>query len=114
RPRNNRGIAGHPPRIVQTGHIFPRTFHSHGFSMLFPRTRFNHNHELSTLTDISCFFHDHDLSPGTDFPCPSLFHVHAVNQPCPYSWIAENVRDTVESFPMSCPANGCRTTRVNP
>ena len=83
-PRNNRGLAGHPTRIVQTGQTFPRTFHSHGFSTLIPPTRFNHEHKHSTATLIPCSFHFHDSSMPMDFPRSRTFHGFSVIMDFPF------------------------------
>jgi hypothetical protein len=73
-PRNNRGIARQQPRIVQNGHAFPRTFHSHGISTFIPRTRFIHEHKLSTTTLIPRSFHLHNLYTEMNFPRSQSFH----------------------------------------
>ena len=73
-PRNNRGIARQQPRIVQNGQTFPRTFHIHGMSTFFPRTRFIHEHRLSTATLIPRSFHFHSSSTPLNFPRSRSFH----------------------------------------
>ena len=73
-PQNNRGIARHRPRIVQNGHAFPRTFHSHGISPFIPRTRFIHEPKLSTTTLIPRSFHCCNSSMARNFPRSRSFH----------------------------------------
>jgi hypothetical protein len=75
-PRIHRGIAGHPPCIVRSGQGLPGTFHSHGFSTLIARTRFNHEHTLSLTTLIPRSSHFHDSSTPMDFPRSQSFHGH--------------------------------------
>jgi hypothetical protein len=86
-PRNNRGLAGHPPRIVQNGHTFPRTFHSDVISTFIPRTGFNHGHKHSTTTLIPRSFHLHNLSIEMNFPRSQSFHGHSVIMDFPFPQI---------------------------
>jgi hypothetical protein len=73
-PRNNRGLAGHPPRTVHNGQAFPRSFHIHEISTLIQRTRFIHGHKHSTATLISRSCHLHNLSIEMNFPRSQSFH----------------------------------------
>ena len=76
-PRNHRGIAWQHPRTVQNVHAFPRTFHSHGFSTLIARTRFNHEHTLSLTTLIPRSSHFQDSSAPMNFSRSHSFHGHS-------------------------------------